>query len=179
MIFKFQSSKGETVTVSSTWENWSEGTGDWRVKDNLMKYAGELFEVPRLIDQGNLMDDWQIVTFEEGGKNRSTQNVELDVTPRTFDLSIGDKAELKAEYTINPIKKPKEIDLITDPYTKNEKTYQSIYSIEGDVLKICIDKGCKKRPTEFKTTAGNTNEVLLVLKRKPVAPTGVPGSGSP
>ena len=29
-------------------------SGDWTVKANLMKYAGELFEVPRLIDQGKL-----------------------------------------------------------------------------------------------------------------------------
>lgn len=63
----FTGSKGETVTVNSTWTHWSEGGGDWRVKANLMKCTGELFEVPRLIDQGNLSDDWQVVSFEEGG----------------------------------------------------------------------------------------------------------------
>jgi uncharacterized protein (TIGR03067 family) len=46
----------------------------------------------------------------------------------------------------------------------DEKTYRGIYAIEGDVLKICFDKGGTKRPAEFK--AANAGEVLLVLKRK-------------
>ncbi len=88
ITFKFTGSKGEIVNVSSTWTNWSEGHGDWLVKANLMKYAGELFEVPHLIDQGNLMDDWQLMTFEDGGKKRDTKNVELQ-------MGVGDFEELR------------------------------------------------------------------------------------
>ena len=161
---KFTGSKGEVVTVHSTWTNWSEGSGDWLVKANLMKYTGELFEVPRLIDQGNLMDDWQLVTFEEGGKKRDTKNVVFDVTHSALELRVGDAVEWEAEYTIRPGLKPKEIDLVIESGTKEEKTYRGIYASEGDVLKICFDKGGTKRPTEFK--AANAGEVLLVLKRK-------------
>ena len=179
MTFKFKGSKGETVTVNSTWTNWSEGGGDWRVKSNLMKYAGELFEVPRLIDQGNLMDDWELATLEEGGKKRDTKNVALAVTPDDFALRIGDRAEWEVEYTLDPGKKPREIDLVLDADTNNAKTDRGIYKIERDSVKICFDKGGQKRPTEFKTTAGNADEVLIVLKRKPAPPAQGPGAGAP
>lgn len=174
MTFTFKGSKGETVTVSSTWTNWGEGNGDWRVKANLMKYAGELFEVPRLIDQGTLADDWELATLEEGGKKRDTQNVELAVNLDTFELHVGDKVEWEVEYTLDPGKKPREIDLVLNAGTNDAKTYRGIYTIERDSVKICFDKGGKKRPAEFKTAAGNADEVLIVL-----TPAQVPGAGAP
>src|SRR5262249_13861526 len=82
VTIKFEGSKGETVRVkvSHGWTNWSEGSGDWKVKANLLKYLGELFEIPRLIDQGNLLDPWRVVAFEEGGKKRDVEKVKLAVT---------------------------------------------------------------------------------------------------
>jgi len=45
----------------------------------------------------------------------------------------------------------------------------AIYRLDGDRLSICLDKGgqAKKRPTEFKTTAGD-GFVLIVLERAKV-----------
>jgi hypothetical protein len=42
---------------------------------------------------------------------------------------------------------------------------------------LCLDRGGKKRPAEFKTAAGNADEVLLVLKRKPAGPARAAGKG--
>jgi RNA polymerase sigma-70 factor (ECF subfamily) len=170
VTIKFEGSKGETVTVkvSHNWTNWSEGGGDWKVKANLLKYVGELFEIPRMKDQGNLLDPWRVVTFEEGGKKRDVEKVKLVVTDYDFILYHGGKALFRVrDYSMNPGKKPREIDLYLS-FGKNQKLYLGIYAIEGNTLKICLDKTGKNRPTEFKTRPGNTDEILLVLERATV-----------
>ncbi|MBN9522646.1 TIGR03067 domain-containing protein [bacterium] len=129
-----------------------------------MKHTGELLEIPRLIDQGNLLDVWQVVTFEEGGKARDTKNVEFAATPSTVALRVGDAVERRADYVIRPGQRAKEIDLVIGSGTRDQKTDRGIYAIEGDVLEICLDESGTRRPTGF--TAGNAGEVLLVLKRK-------------
>jgi hypothetical protein len=59
-------------------------------------------------------------------------------------------------YRIDPAKTPRQLTMVD---------HQAIYEIEGDVLKICIDKSGRKRPGEFKTEPGNNNQILLTLRR--------------
>src|SRR5262249_10252367 len=68
-----------------------------------------------------------------------------------------------------PTKKPKEIDLHQDANTNDEKVVRGIYAIEGDTLKICVDKKGGPRPAEFEARPG---VMLLVLQRKPAAAPG-------
>lgn len=86
------------------------------------------------------------------------------MTRSTVELRVGGTVEWRADYTIRPGHRPKEIDLVIGSGTRDQKTYRGIYAIEGDTLTICFDKGGAKPPTEFK--AGSAGAVLLVLKRK-------------
>ena len=59
---------------------------------------------------------------------------------------------------------PKSIDLSP---TDSKKTYEGIYSVEDDALKICLNassEGVKERPTEF-STKDKPKLRLLVLRR--------------
>ena len=67
-------------------------------------------------------------------------------------------------YRIDPSKTPREFDFHAGPV--NSRADQlGIYAIDGDTLTICLDKSGLKRPTEFKTQPGNTQQILMILKR--------------
>jgi RNA polymerase sigma factor (sigma-70 family) len=165
VTIEFRGAKGESLKVVSTWTNWSEGAGDWSVKGNLMKHAGELFDVPRLIDQGRLLDPWQVVAFEEGGKKHDPKRVTFAVDEYDFDVEVDGKTAFGADdYTLDPSKTPRQIDM----RRRNgdlEKYVQGIYAFEGDTLKICLDTSLTARPTEFKIRAARPGDILLVLQK--------------
>jgi len=162
----FEGDGGVKARVLAIWTNWSEGGGDWKVRGNLMKHAGELFGIPRLIDQGLLMDPWQIVSFEQGGKKRHAKNAALTVSDCDLNLVVDGKAELDAhDYNIDPSKKPKEIDLTVRDGV-GRKQVQAIYSLEENTLKICVDRSGGIRPAAFETRPGNEDQILLVLRKK-------------
>jgi uncharacterized protein (TIGR03067 family) len=62
--------------------------------------------------------------------------------------------EREMTFTLNPDKKPKEIDLVI-----NSHTFEGIYELKGDTLKVVI--GLKGRPGEFESKEG----ILLVLEK--------------
>lgn len=69
-----------------------------------------------------------------------------------------------AALTIHADTNPKSIDLA---WAEPKKTYEGIYVIDRDTLKLCMNHqtdGAKDRPQEF-TTAGKSNLRLLVFQR--------------
>jgi RNA polymerase sigma factor (sigma-70 family) len=165
---KFINDEGACSTVRSSWTEWSDGAGDRKVKGNLLKHVGELFAVARLVDQGSFMDSWRVVAFEEGGKKRDVESSNLTVTPERFGMRVttstrrGISYDGRMEYQsprayrVDPSKSPRQLTM---------SDHQGIYAIEGDVLKICLDKSGRRRPTEFKTEPGNAYQILLILRR--------------
>jgi uncharacterized protein (TIGR03067 family) len=69
-------------------------------------------------------------------------------------------------YTIDPSKTPKVLDLIPGDGDDAGKTYQAIYVIDGDTLKICggATPG-DARPTEVSSKEGS-KQMLITLKRE-------------
>jgi uncharacterized protein (TIGR03067 family) len=73
----------------------------------------------------------------------------------------------KHSFAIDPEAKPKAMDLTAgDGPKKGQKLPCAIYKLDGDKLTICLDKEgtAGKRPTEFKTAAGD-GFALIVLER--------------
>ena len=161
----FEGGKGEKTHVLAIWTNWNEGAGDWKVTGNLMKQAGELFGVPRLTDQGALMDPWQVVSVEQGGKKKAAPGA-LTVTDFDFRVILEGKTTFAADdYSLDPAQKPKAIDFtLTDGGTRKE--VPGIYVFKDDTLMICVDRSGRARPAAFETRAENPDQVLWVSKKR-------------
>ena len=77
----------------------------------------------------------------------------------------GGKSEETFSFKLDPTKKVKEIDLTLKVGPQKGRTDRAIYSIEDDVLRICIQTNKDSpRPTEFRSPAGS--ELWLVVLQK-------------
>lgn len=80
----------------------------------------------------------------------------------TFIAQKGDRlVKDKMQFRLDPTKKPKHIDL----EVSKDETLQGIYSLEGNMLKLCTSTKPENRPTAFTTKKGSGHR-LLVFKRR-------------
>jgi uncharacterized protein (TIGR03067 family) len=111
---------------------------------------------------------WSFVSVTENGKPTQLPPAEarLIFTKDKVILKIGDTEKEMWAYTVNPSKKPAEIDVTFS--SGPDKGYQGkgIYLIDGHTLKICHgQKPGDARPKEFSSKEGS-KLVLAVLKRE-------------
>jgi uncharacterized protein (TIGR03067 family) len=116
-------------------------------------------------DLEKLQGAWGVITLETSGKERSVEHTDrLKVVIKNRQLIFkGQTADQEMTFTIDPAKKPKQIDL-THP-EKKVGTLPGIYSLEGDTLRICYGFDKEHRPDDFVSTAKN-GRVLIVLKKE-------------
>ncbi|VTR96105.1 sigma-70 family rna polymerase sigma factor : RNA polymerase sigma factor, sigma-70 family OS=Singulisphaera acidiphila (strain ATCC BAA-1392 / DSM 18658 / VKM B-2454 / MOB10) GN=Sinac_6419 PE=4 SV=1: Sigma70_r2: Sigma70_r4_2 [Gemmata massiliana] len=167
ITFRFTDKEGKSITVYSTWTEWSEGQGVWPVKTNLMKLTGELFERPILIDRGTITGLWEFVKAEKGGQNENLPLIVLRAIGDKLILGGNDKLvwdnKWGINYAIDPSKSPKEIDLVFLDGAERRLRH-GIYTVKDNALMICFDTNGKNRPTEFNTTKSRDHS-LWVFKR--------------
>ena len=113
-----------------------------------------------------LVGKWKLVKAEIGGKDSLALFKELK-----FEIAEGGKYTLElgvkdeGTFTVDPSKKPAEMEIKgTDGPTKG-KTIKAIYKIDGDTVTICYGLGGGDRPTKFETKEG-TKLFLAVYKRE-------------
>jgi uncharacterized protein (TIGR03067 family) len=113
---------------------------------------------------------WTFESVEVDGKKESSawgeklKNLKITFAGNKFTVKKGDKVVQAGTQKLDPSKSPKAVDAtVTEGNGKGRKML-GIYEIEGDTLKVCFDPEGKKRPTEFKSTAGSST-VLIVHKR--------------
>jgi uncharacterized protein (TIGR03067 family) len=106
---------------------------------------------------------WVAVAREMNGKKGSGDALK----GFTFTVS-GDQAVVidgprtcKATITVNPDKKPKQID-VSGKYGEKEIKTIGIYKFDGDKLTICYTMAENDRPKEF-STKGGTDEKILIM----------------
>lgn len=119
-------------------------------------------------DFEKLQGVWVVTGAEQDGKalNR-LQGGKLTVKDQNFHVKTAGGTEMKGNLSLDPAKKPKHIDWLHQEGLLREKTWQGIYELDGDDLKICYaeaDSG-KDRPDEFKTEA-DSKRLLVILKRE-------------
>jgi uncharacterized protein (TIGR03067 family) len=119
-------------------------------------------------DFEKLQGVWVVTAAEQDGKALDRlQGGKLTVKDQNFHVKTASGTEMKGDLTLDPAKKPKHIDWFHQEGLLREKTWQGIYELEGDDLKICYaeaDSG-KDRPDEFKTEA-DSKRLLVILKRE-------------
>lgn len=110
---------------------------------------------------------WLVVTGELGGTalpEEVTKTFTLTLTAGKYAVKVGGQDD-KGTCTIDPTKKPKELDIKGEEGPNKGKTIPCIYELDGDTLKVCYDLSGKKRPAEFKTEK-DTLLFLAVYKRQ-------------
>ncbi|AMV25873.1 ECF RNA polymerase sigma factor SigE [Gemmata sp. SH-PL17] len=167
VAFRLTDREGKSVTVHSTWTEWNEGLGVRPVKSNLIKLTGELFERPILIDRGTITGLWEFVKAERGGQNENLPLIVLRAIGDKLTLGGNDKLvwdnKWGINYTIDPSKSPKEIDLVFLGGAERRLRH-GIYTVKDNALMICFDTNGKNRPTKFNTTKSRDHS-LWVFKR--------------
>ena len=114
-----------------------------------------------------LKGKWEIVSAEfEGERAMDAYKPGTVIVIEGEELYFTDgfaKSE-KTKFKIEASKKPKSIDV--GGKKDGEEPMKGIYSLEMDVLKLCLRiKG--DRPQEFKTKAGDSTSLLELKRQKP------------
>lgn len=99
---------------------------------------------------------------EELKKAKPTLTIADDKLSSSFTRQDKEVKDESGSYTIDPTAKPKTIDLKGFPVPG--KTFQAIYELDGDTLKICI--GESGRPKELTSTADSKTGVLTLKREK-------------
>jgi uncharacterized protein (TIGR03067 family) len=111
---------------------------------------------------------WKVVSREVDG----TKVPDEEIKKLTLNIAAGGKAALlsdgtavaKADLTVFPAKKPKEIDLLLGEGENKGKIARGIYELKDDMLRICYAQPGRDRPTEFSSKPGSGN-TLTFYKR--------------
>lgn len=117
-------------------------------------------------DSDKLQGTWTFVSMERGGQAvpQSDAGPVITFDGDKFAVKAGDTVLQAGTQVLDPDKKPKAVDSKVTEGEGKGTTMLGIYEVDGDNLKACFDTEGKKRPTEFKTTAGD-GHMLVVLKR--------------
>jgi RNA polymerase sigma factor (sigma-70 family) len=118
-------------------------------------------------DQDRVQGLWQAESLEAGGQKAPDEAVKaFQVRFKGTDITFA-ADDRTHTFDLDSSTMPKALNLTPgDGPAKGKKLECAIYDLDGDTLKICMDKEGQagKRPTEFKTTP-NDGLALMVLKR--------------
>jgi uncharacterized protein (TIGR03067 family) len=81
----------------------------------------------------------------------------------SFIMSNDYAVTLEGDFTIDPGRSPRTIDLVSGNAAAQNRMY-GIYEIEGDTLKLCLSMNANRRPSKFESKRGS-GESFYVFKR--------------
>lgn len=116
-------------------------------------------------EQKALQGKWVVAAEQDGDSLDRIIGGTLVIKENNFHIVTKGGTELKGDLILNPAKTPKHIDLAHQDGPLKDKTWQGIYELKGDTLKLCYAEADseKERPTEFKTLKKSG---LLVIEMK-------------
>lgn len=149
------------------------------VTSSLILAAGLLLAAPdsQKTDLEKLQGAWLTVSLVSEGKTVVDENhppkpgpvLKLIYEGNHWIVKVGDKTVGTGVVKIDSTKTPKEIDILDESGTINDKAKLAIYELDGDTYKYCIASAGKQRPKEFSALEGSGN--ALIVSRRETAPT--------
>jgi uncharacterized protein (TIGR03067 family) len=117
-----------------------------------------------------LQGNWVVTAAERDGQalDRIKGN-RLSVQDRSFTIKTQTGFEMKGDLLLDPAQDPRHMDLVHQEGLLRDKTWQAIYHLDGDTLKICYvdpDAG-KDRPREFATAEDSSTQLVVLERVKP------------
>ncbi|OAI48226.1 hypothetical protein AYO44_07645 [Planctomycetaceae bacterium SCGC AG-212-F19] len=117
-------------------------------------------------DKAALKGTWKVASVAYWKDDKKAEEELRDAVIVFSDKTFTSKpgfGKIESNYTIDPSKTPKEIEL-TSPDESDKKTAMTmLYKIEGDTLIICVSLG-ESRPKEFKPSE-ETKTIVITYKR--------------
>ena len=130
--------------------------------------AGALLSSYALADDNKdvekLAGDWAVVTTDHHGRKvTEDERSRPIVTFKDNQMTVLRNGDIRpGTFKIDPNKTPAQIDVTLGYGPDKGKTFEGIYQLDGDQLKLCVrDKGAG-RPVEFK---GGEGLLFVTLKR--------------
>ncbi len=118
-----------------------------------------------------LQGKWSPVKAELAGQpmpDEVLKTISLKIDDGKYEVFVGDEPD-RGTCTSDSTTTPKSMTITGTDGPNKGKTFEAIYEISGDTLRVCYDLSGEKRPTEFKTVAG-TQMYLVTYKRQTVQP---------
>jgi uncharacterized protein (TIGR03067 family) len=139
-----------------------------RIRILLLLWVGILVNSrPSLADDADkekesLQGNWAPITLIKDGHSIPKLVLNrLNLSIKEKSVYVAGRQKVSATYTIDPDKKASAMDITFAEGPLKGKTLLAIYSLEGEVLKIC---GGTKRPAAIPAKP-NADSILIVLKR--------------
>jgi uncharacterized protein (TIGR03067 family) len=110
---------------------------------------------------------WRFVEIEAEGQKIPSKVFEKDtlvLKGKRFASFVAGKM-VHGDFKIDPLAKPKTIDIIFTEGPGKGHSQKGIYELDGDMQKVCIAMPDKPRPTEF-ATKPDSGIVIEILKRE-------------
>ena len=115
-----------------------------------------------------LVGKWDIVKAELAGKDitEHLKSMKFEITEGgKYTADLGEEKDVGA-FTVDPAKKPKEMDIKGNGGPNKDKLIKAIYKLDGDTLTVCYELGGgDKRPEKFETKP-DTKLLVINYKRK-------------
>jgi uncharacterized protein (TIGR03067 family) len=112
---------------------------------------------------------WQVVAVEAGGTPipaREYRELRLTFKDGKFTARRGKEEPQEGTCTIDPGKNPKEMDIARTSGPARGQNQFAIYSLAGNLLKICSCETDNPRPASF-DTRDKPGHTLMTLRRVP------------
>jgi uncharacterized protein (TIGR03067 family) len=112
---------------------------------------------------------WRIVSLEVNGNKSAEEDVKkltvVNGSDGTWTLLSEGKELIKGTSTIYPTQKPKIIDFTPTEGDQKGQSHLGIYELGEKTRKLCFTPPGKPRPTEFSSTPGS-DQILVLFERE-------------
>jgi uncharacterized protein (TIGR03067 family) len=113
---------------------------------------------------------WKVVSLEVNGTKAldkdTTKLTVINGSDGTWSLLSEGKEVSKGISTIDPTASPKTIDFTPTAGEAKDKEYVGIYELSADSRKLCFAPRERGRPTEFASSSGSDQIVVLFAREK-------------
>jgi uncharacterized protein (TIGR03067 family) len=119
-------------------------------------------------DLEKLQGNWQLISMERDGKKtpqEDAKKITLTIQGNKFVLRKDGEVISEGTMSLDPTRKPKEIDETITTGPNKGKVFSAIYEIDDEHHKICFAAAGKERPTAFSSLPGS-GQLLQVWKRE-------------
>jgi uncharacterized protein (TIGR03067 family) len=119
-------------------------------------------------DLAQFQGNWTLVSVERDGKKtpeEDAKKLKLTIQGNKFVLRKDSVVISEGTMTLDPTKRPKEVDERITTGPNKGKVFPAIYEIDDQQHRVCFAVAGKERPTDFSSTPGS-GRLLQVWRRE-------------